>query len=64
MTEEKKQQQEKLKNVSDGQQPLKKYGEQPLKRGHQSTGGNLDIKNPPKGGSGVSSGSTDSNKKE
>ena len=53
MAEEKEQQGE-LKNLRGGQQPSE-FGEQPLKKGYQVLSGNLDITNPPKGGSGVPS---------
>lgn len=55
MAEEKEQQGE-LKNLQGGQQPSE-FGEQPLiNKGYQAISGNLDITNPPKGGSGVPSG--------
>ncbi|HQK84120.1 MAG TPA: hypothetical protein PLK24_09300 [Atribacter sp.] len=41
-------------NQDKGNKPINE-GYQPLKKGYQPTAGNLDPKNPPRGGSGVPS---------
>ncbi len=66
MTEDKKELEKKVP-LKEGQQPVKK-GYQPVEMdletsGYRPTEGNLDISNPPKGGSGVPSKSSSDNKK-
>ena len=50
-------------HLQGGQQPSE-FGEQPLTKGYQVLSGNLNIENPPTGGSGVPSASNNSSENE